>query len=170
MDLDWELLERGKEEKARIEKEIKDEFFGSAEKSNYFYEIKADVEVTSLDVTIKTIYNSYKFKRKKNGKFVFKKDKISQYFYAIDASYTIQTWEKGLKAAKKDFEEVLGISEELIKFLEQNSKKTLASSMKKFYNSFFGKKEEQASIEYKEEVKEEKAKEEKEAKKETKKD
>lgn len=154
MDLDWELLEKAKEEKARIEKEIKDEFFGSSEKPNYFYEIKADVEVTSLDVCIKTIYNSYKFKRKKSGKFVFKKDKLSQYFYAIDASYTIETWEKGIKAAKKDFQEVLAISEDLIKFLEDNSKKTLASSMKNFYNSFFGKKEKQASIEYKGEPKE----------------
>lgn len=166
MDLDWELLERAKEEKVRIEKEIKDEFFGSSEKPNYFYEIKADVEVTSLDVIVKTLYNSYRFKRKKSGKFVFKKDKLSQYFYAIDASYTLETWEKGLEAAKKDFEEVLAISDELIKFLEKNSKKTIASSMKNFYNSFFSKKEKQASIEYKEDL----PKEEEEAKKEDKKE
>lgn len=150
MDMDWELLQKAKEERVRIEKEIKDRFFGSSEKPNYFYTIKADVEVSSLDVIIKTMYNSYKFKRKKDGKFIFKKDKIDQYFYAIDASYTIDTWEKGLKAAKEDFEEILSISEDVIKFLEDSSKKTISSSMKNFYKSFFGKKEKQASIEYKE--------------------
>lgn len=155
MDMDWELLEKAKEERVRIEKEFKEKFFGSSEKPNYFFETKAQVEVTSLDVVIKTIYNSYKFKRKKNGSFVFKKDKISQYLYAIDASYTVETWEKGLKAAKKDFEEVFAISEDVVKFLEENSKKTFTSSMKNFYNSFFGKKETQQTIEYKEEDKKE---------------
>lgn len=153
MDFDWELLSKAKEETARIEKEFKQKFFDDSEGKNYFKKNNAEVEILSNEVILKTKFNTYKFKRKHNGKFVFKKDKITQYLYAIEASYTIETWEMGIKGAKKDFKEVLAISEDVCKWLEDSTKKTFKSNMKKFYNSFFGIKEEQASIEYKEEEK-----------------
>lgn len=149
MDFDWELLQKANEEKDRIQKAFKDRFF--SKEGSYFHGIETDVDVSATETIIKTNYNSYKFRRKQDGTFIFKKDKLEQYFYSIDASYTIDTWKKGLEAAKKDFEEIMSIKDEIISYLENSSKATFGSSIKKFYDSIFGKKDEPASLELKEE-------------------
>lgn len=151
MDFDWELLQRANEEKDRIEKAFKDRFF--SKDGSYFKDIETSVEVSATEAIVTTNYNSYKFRRKQNGSFLLKKDKLEQYFYAIDASYTIDTWQKGLEAAQRDFEEIIAIKEDIESWLEDSSKVTLSSSIKRFYASLFGKKEEeQPSIELKEET------------------
>ncbi len=157
MDFDWGLLQRANEEKDRIEKEFKKKFF--QKKDSYFYDIQTDVEINATEVIIKTNYNSYKFRRKQDGSFILKKDKLEQYFYTIDASYTIDTWQKGLEAAREDFEQIIAIKDDICSYLEENSKFTFSDSVRRFYTSVFGKKEEAPSIELKdEEKKEEKSK------------
>lgn len=154
MDFDWELLQRANEEKNRIEKAFKDRFF--SKDGSYFKDIETNVEISATEAIVVTNYNSYKFRRKQNGAFILKKDKLEQYFYAIDASYTIDTWQKGLEAAQRDFEEIIAIKEDIESWLEDSSKVTLSSSIKRFYTSLFGKKEEdQPSIELKKETIEE---------------
>lgn len=154
MDFDWELLQKANEEKDRIEKNFRDRFF--SKEDSYFHGIETQIDISSTEFTIKTNYNSYKFRRKKDGSFIFKKDKLEQYFYSIDASYTIETWKKGLEAAQKDFEEIIAIKDDILKWLENNSKTTFGNSIKKFYSSIFGKRVEPASIELKEELPKEK--------------
>lgn len=151
MDFDWELLQRANEEKSRIEKSFKEKFF--SKDAAYFKDMETDVEISATEAIVKTNYNNYKFRRKQDGSFVLKKDKLEQYFYAIDASYTIDTWQKGLEAAKRDFEEIIAIKEDIESWLEDSSRVTFSSSIKKFYASIFGKKEdEHPSIELKEDT------------------
>ncbi len=149
MEFDWTLLQKASEEKKRIEREFRRHFF--EKKDSYFEDSDVEVEISATEVIITTNYNSYKLRRKQNGSFVMKKDKLEQYFYAIDASYTIDTWQKGLVAAREDFEEIIAIKDEMCSWLEENSKFTFADNVKRFYVSMFGKKEETPSIELKDE-------------------
>lgn len=163
MEINWDLLKKAEDDIQLLNRAFKESFFGSEENKNYFYEVEADAFFTSSTLKIQTPYNTYTFNKKLDGTFVFKKDKIEQYVYDISGKYSFENWKKLISEAEEDFAEVLAISEDVLAWLDKNTKRTMTQSMskgyKKLFNSWFGKKEQQASIEYKEEAKEEATKE-----------
>lgn len=157
MEINWDLFKKAENEIQILNEEFKKEFFGSEEDKNYFYEVEADAFFSSSSLKIQTPYNIYSFNKKLDGAFVFKKDKIEQYVYDIDGKYSFENWKKLIEEAEEDFNEVLAISEDVLEWLDTNTKRSMTQNMskgyKKFFSSLFGKKEQPASIEYKEEEK-----------------
>lgn len=154
MEIDWDLYKRAEDEMRFLKEEFKKRFFSSNEdeKENYFHEIEADATFTTSGLKIQTPYNTYIFNKKLDGTFIFKKDKIEQYVYDIDGKYSFENWKKLLSEAEEDFAQVLGISEDVLRWLDTNTKRTMTQSVSKLFSSIFGKKEQPASIEYKEEL------------------
>lgn len=151
MEINWELYKKAEDELNALAQEFKKEFFGSEENKNYFYEVEADAEFTPTELWIKTPYNNYRFNKKLDDTFVFKKDKVEHYVYDIDGKYSFENWKKLIEEAEEDFNEVLGIKDDVIAWLDKNTKRTMKKNVSKLFGSWFGKKEKQASIEYKEE-------------------